>query len=102
MTITLQPATTGLALLEQIWRSKEPVVLAADALPAIQKSADLVAIAAKGEIAIYGVNTGFGKLASVKIPPQDTEQLQRNLVLSHCCDRSELPVILHPLRIWPP
>jgi len=41
--------------------------------------------AAAGEEAIYGVNTGFGKLASVKIPPKDTAQLQRNLILSHCC-----------------
>ena len=89
MTIILQPASTRLAMLEQIWRGMAPVVLAADALPEIQKSADLVAIAAKGETAVYGVNTGFGKLASVKIPPQDTEQLQRNLVLSHCCGVGE-------------
>jgi histidine ammonia-lyase len=89
MTITLQPGATGLALLEQVWRGTDPVVLAADALPAIQKSADLVALASKGSVAIYGVNTGFGKLASVKIPPQDTEQLQRNLVLSHCCGVGE-------------
>lgn len=89
MTITLQPAVTGLAQLEQIWRGTEPVVLTADAMPAIRQSADLVAIASKGDVAIYGVNTGFGKLASVKIPPQDTEQLQRNLVLSHCCGVGE-------------
>lgn len=89
MTITLQPGGTGLALLEQVWRGTDAVVLAADALPAIQKSADLVALASKGSIAIYGVNTGFGKLDSVKIPPQDTEQLQRNLVLSHCCGVGE-------------
>ena len=37
-----------------------------------------------GAAAIYGVNTGFGKLASVRIPPADVAQLQRNLVLSHC------------------
>ena len=49
MTIILQPASTRLAMLEQIWRGMAPVVLAADALPEIQKSADLVAIAAKGE-----------------------------------------------------
>src|SRR5215211_278254 len=31
----------------------------------------------------YGINTGFGKLASVRIAPADLEQLQRNIVLSH-------------------
>ena len=33
---------------------------------------------------VYGVNTGFGKLASVKIAAGDTATLQRNLILSHC------------------
>jgi histidine ammonia-lyase len=32
---------------------------------------------------IYGVNTGFGKLASVRIPADQLLQLQRNLILSH-------------------
>ena len=40
---------------------------------------------AEGEAAVYGVNTGFGKLASVKIAAKDTARLQRNLILSHCC-----------------
>src|SRR5690606_26455027 len=40
---------------------------------------------ARGNAAVYGVNTGFGKLASVSIPPHDVETLQRNLILSHCC-----------------
>jgi histidine ammonia-lyase len=31
------------------------------------------------------VNTGFGKLASLKIAAEDTATLQRNLILSHCC-----------------
>ncbi len=32
---------------------------------------------------LYGVNTGFGKLANVSIPAAQLEQLQRNLILSH-------------------
>jgi histidine ammonia-lyase len=31
----------------------------------------------------YGINTGFGTLAEVRIPRADLERLQRNLVLSH-------------------
>ena len=49
----------------------------------------VVAEAAAGDKAIYGVNTGFGKLASVKIAPEDVETLQRNLILSHCCGVGE-------------
>jgi hypothetical protein len=37
---------------------------------------------ARGDAPVYGVNTGFGKLASVRIAPNDTETLQRNLILS--------------------
>jgi histidine ammonia-lyase len=34
---------------------------------------------------VYGVNTGFGKLADVDIPPEDLKRLQLNLVRSHAC-----------------
>ncbi|WP_242918208.1 histidine ammonia-lyase [Pontibacter liquoris] len=34
---------------------------------------------------IYGINTGFGSLCNKKISPQDLEQLQRNLMMSHAC-----------------
>ena len=39
--------------------------------------------AARSEEAVYGINTGFGKLASVKIAPDQLLELQRNLVVSH-------------------
>ncbi len=41
--------------------------------------------AAKGEKQVYGINTGFGFLANVKIPVEETEQLQVNLIRSHAC-----------------
>jgi histidine ammonia-lyase len=51
--------------------------------PAIEQSAATVAaIVAKGA-PVYGINTGFGKLANVRIPPADLATLQRNIVLSH-------------------
>lgn len=38
----------------------------------------------KGEgLTVYGVNTGFGSLAEVRIPPKDVATLARNLILSH-------------------
>jgi histidine ammonia-lyase len=39
--------------------------------------------AAAGPDAVYGLNTGFGKLASVKIAPDQLTALQRNLIVSH-------------------
>jgi len=38
---------------------------------------------------IYGVNTGFGELASTRISPERLAQVQRNLVLSHACGVGE-------------
>jgi histidine ammonia-lyase len=53
------------------------------AWPVIAESAAAVErILAKGE-PVYGINTGFGKLASVRIGDADLETLQRNIVLSH-------------------
>lgn len=55
----------------------------------VEAAAAMVAAAAQGQAAVYGVNTGFGKLASRKIAPADTATLQRNLILSHCCGLGE-------------
>lgn len=38
---------------------------------------------------VYGVNTGFGELASVRVQPGELKALQRNLVLSHACGVGE-------------
>jgi histidine ammonia-lyase len=85
----LTPGATPLAQLEQIWLKGVSVHLDPAARPQVEAAAEIVARAAAGAAAIYGVNTGFGKLASVKIAPDDTATLQRNLILSHCCGVGE-------------
>ncbi len=56
---------------------------------AVEAAARTVAtIVERGE-PVYGVNTGFGKLASVRIDAADLETLQRNIVLSHCAGVGE-------------
>ncbi|MFT6932167.1 MAG: histidine ammonia-lyase [Paracoccaceae bacterium] len=85
MNVMLIPGATSLAELETVWRTNRPVQLDPAARSAIDASAAIIAKAAQGDMPVYGVNTGFGKLASVRIAPQDTETLQRNLILSHCC-----------------
>ncbi len=81
----LFPGSVTLAQLERIWRLHLPTRLHESARPGIRAAAAHIAKAASGTVAVYGVNTGFGKLASVKIAPEDTEKLQKNLILSHCC-----------------
>jgi histidine ammonia-lyase len=53
------------------------------ARPAIAASAAAVARAARGAQPVYGVNTGFGKLASTRIGAGDLAALQLNLIRSH-------------------
>lgn len=83
-TLVLKPGQVSLAELRDIYEGalpsldescREKIALAAGV---IQKIVD------KGE-PVYGINTGFGKLASVRIAADDVETLQRNLILSHCC-----------------
>jgi histidine ammonia-lyase len=83
--LVLTPGSVSLSDLERVWREQLPVQLDPVCRPAISAAAARIARAAAGNEAVYGVNTGFGKLASVKIAPGDTATLQRNLILSHCC-----------------
>ncbi|MDO5606564.1 MAG: histidine ammonia-lyase [Paracoccus sp. (in: a-proteobacteria)] len=85
----LTPGETTLAQLERVWREQLPVRLADSARPGIAASAARIEAAANGDVPVYGVNTGFGKLASIKIAPKDSATLQRNLILSHCCGVGE-------------
>lgn len=85
MTEILIPGQVTLAQLERIFRQKLSAKLHDNARPGIEAAAAHIAKAANGAAAVYGVNTGFGKLASIKIAAQDTATLQKNLILSHCC-----------------
>jgi histidine ammonia-lyase len=86
--ITLKPGRATLA----DWRAVAGgagVRLDPSALPAVAASARTVdAIVARGQ-PVYGINTGFGKLASVHIGPEDLITLQRNIVLSHAAGVGE-------------
>ncbi|MDG1969505.1 MAG: histidine ammonia-lyase [Paracoccaceae bacterium] len=83
MTI-LTPGATPLSQLETMYWENEAATLDPVCRPAVEAAAVRIAAAAAGGVPVYGVNTGFGKLASVTIAPEDTAQLQRNLILSHC------------------
>ncbi|MEE4235224.1 MAG: histidine ammonia-lyase [Anderseniella sp.] len=97
-TITLTPGKTTLDQLRQVYRAGLSAHLDDAARPAVERAAEQVAAAARGGEPVYGVNTGFGKLASVKIRPEDTATLQRNLILSHCAGVGE-PMPAHITRL---
>ncbi len=81
----LTPGATTLAQLSKLFNKDTAATLDLSCKPAVERAAERIKRAAKSNEATYGVNTGFGKLASMKIAPEDTETLQRNLILSHCC-----------------
>jgi histidine ammonia-lyase len=79
----LRPAQLTLEELQAIHGGLQPLVMDPQALPGVRASAAVVQTAAAGDAAVYGVNTGFGKLASTRISAEDLATLQWNLIRSH-------------------
>ncbi|XHS80418.1 histidine ammonia-lyase [Burkholderiaceae bacterium UC74_6] len=82
--LTLTPGSLTLADLRAIHAGGVTLALVPQALADIDNSARLVLAAAAGDDPVYGVNTGFGKLASKRIGRDELAALQRNLIRSHC------------------
>jgi histidine ammonia-lyase len=61
------------------------VQLAAEARARVLQSREIVERVVGENVVVYGLNTGFGRLAEVRIAPSDLETLQQNLVRSHSC-----------------
>ncbi|ACG76880.1 histidine ammonia-lyase [Phenylobacterium zucineum HLK1] len=86
--IVLEPGAAPLSVWREIWRGAG-VRLDPAAHAVVAQSAEAVTrILARGE-PVYGINTGFGKLATVRIEDADLATLQRNLVLSHAAGVGE-------------
>lgn len=83
-TLLLVPGSVGLSQLRQIVRSNVYLQMDAEALKAAMRSQVTVSQLMTGDQVVYGINTGFGKMAQAIIPTDRLAELQRNLVLSHC------------------
>ena len=84
MQIEITPGQLGLADLRAARAGGVRLTLNGSAEAPIAASAAAVQAAAAGDVAIYGVNTGFGKLASQRISKAELASLQCNLIRSHC------------------
>ncbi len=82
-TLALEPGRLTLADLHGFWRAPRLVELDPACGPAIDASAGVVAEIVRKGRKVYGVNTGFGSLASKTIAGGQLSELQRRLVLSH-------------------
>ncbi len=86
--ILLRPGAVSLAQWRAIYRGAALRLDPAAADAVLRSAQTVAAIVARGE-PVYGINTGFGKLASVRIAHHDLETLQRNIVLSHAAGVGE-------------
>jgi histidine ammonia-lyase len=82
-TVALSGGSLTLEDVIGVAREDASVTLTAEAHAAMQRSAELVAGLAGSDEAVYGVSTGFGSLADVRIPATRREELQRALIRSH-------------------
>lgn len=88
-TFVLTPGQMTLSDLRSVWQKSERLDLPAASHAVMAKAATTIRrIVEKGDAA-YGINTGFGKLAKTRIPDNQLELLQRNLILSHSVGTGE-------------
>ena len=88
-TLTLKPGSISLADLRRIARGSDAVALADGWRGPVEASLAAVrARLAAGE-SLYGINTGFGKLAKTRISDDELATLQRYLMRSHAAGVGE-------------
>ncbi len=84
MNLSLDGASLTIAATCAVARAQtSSVSLASGAIAKMEASRSLVDRLAAGDDPIYAVNTGVGLLADVRIPREDLDQLQRNVIRSH-------------------
>ncbi len=82
-TVLLDGDSLTLSQIRDVGNSKATVGLTDAAKAKVQRARALVEKKAQADEPTYGINTGFGTLAEVRIDKADLKQLQRNLILSH-------------------
>ncbi len=86
---SIDPGRMTLADWRAIYQGAD-VKLQRQCVPRIQASAAAVRRILQCGEPVYGINTGFGKLASIRIEDAELNRLQRNIVLSHAAGVGEL------------
>ncbi len=69
----------------QVAFQHERVEISEDVLPYVRASRRVISDCLAEGKPVYGINTGFGKLADIRISDEHLDDLQKNLVLSHAC-----------------
>ena len=96
--LELKPGGVSLTQLRSIQNGGMTLNMAASAYDAMRAAQAHVQHIVDEDQVVYGINTGFGKLASTKIAHDRLAELQRNLVLSHSVGTGE-PLADHVVRM---
>ena len=96
-TVAVDGETLTLEDILEVAHERAQVALDEAARVRVRASRTLVEEVARGDAPAYGINTGFGTLAEVRIAKEDLKQLQRNLILSHAAGVGS-PLPLHEAR----
>ncbi len=92
-TLFLNSQALSIAEVVAVARDYRPVAVGRQALERMARARDLVTQLAAHPTATYGINTGFGSLSRMRIPPTQLAELQHNLLRSHAAGVGEpLPV----------
>src|SRR5664279_3087263 len=75
--------------LRQVVQERRPVLLQPEARIAVERARAVVEELLENDGVAYAVNTGVGKLADLRIPPDDIRKLQINLLRSHAAGIGE-------------
>lgn len=81
--IVLDGESLTSAAVEAVAREGVSVAIEPKAREAIRTARDRIDAIVENKEPVYGVNTGFGELVNKRIPPEELESLQRNLLRSH-------------------
>ncbi len=81
--ILIDGETLRLEEIARVARAEALVELSPSAVERVERSRAIVDRVAEGDEPAYGINTGFGNLAEVRVEKKDLRQLQRNLLRSH-------------------
>jgi histidine ammonia-lyase len=90
MILRINAAPLTLADLRAAWAMPVRVDIGAAARERTARAADTIAAVIAGGDQVYGINTGFGQLAQVRIDDAELVHLQENLIRSHACGVGEL------------
>ncbi|MFA5560318.1 MAG: histidine ammonia-lyase [Acholeplasmataceae bacterium] len=88
--ITLDGKSLTLEQLVSIARFNEKVEIAQESQKKVIEAAAFVKEIAENDLPVYGINTGFGQLANIKIKKTEVNQLQINLLISHACGMGDI------------